>query len=177
MDRVFRRREAEAIAVDGGRPNVICDAPTGRGGTWSARGDIVFAPAAAGRTLTRLGERRRSGAGDDARSGCEGDRSPISTIPSGRRPFCSPRCRSAPASSTCPSARSAAARANRFAQLENVPVFAEPGYLLFLRKGVLVAQPFDPRARTLAGEPAPLGDVPASPTSGANYTAAHAASV
>ena len=54
---------------------------------------------------------------------------------------------------------------------------AAPGYLLFLRKGVLVAQRFDPRARTLSGEPAPLGDVPASPTSGANYTAAHAASV
>ena len=71
------------------------------------------------------------------------------------------------------------------APMENVPVFApstgsgraEPGYLLFLRKGVLVAQRFDPRARTLSGEPAPLGDVPASPTSGANYTAAHAASV
>jgi hypothetical protein len=32
------------IALDGGAPVVICDAPDGVGGTWSPSGVIVFGP-------------------------------------------------------------------------------------------------------------------------------------
>ena len=173
----FANGKLKTIAVDGGRPNVICDAPTGRGGTWSARGDIVFAPAAAG-GLFRV-------------SANGGDPAPVTTLdpaaketghrfpqflPDGDHFLFAALPVRAGKFNVSIGSLSGGAR-EPLAQLENVPVFAEPGYLLFLRKGVLVAQPFDPRARTLSGEPAPLGDVPASPTSGANYTAAHAASV
>src|SRR5262249_48429869 len=43
----FAQGKLKTIGLDGGRPDVICDAPVGRGGTWNERGDIVFAPAAA----------------------------------------------------------------------------------------------------------------------------------
>ena len=38
-------------------------------------------------------------------------------------------------------------------------LYAEPGYLLFLRDGSLVAQRFDPRRLQVTGEPHPLSDV------------------
>jgi Tol biopolymer transport system component len=39
----FASGKLKTIAVDGGTPVVVCDAPTGRGGTWNDRGEIVFA--------------------------------------------------------------------------------------------------------------------------------------
>ena len=173
----FADGKLKTIAVDGGRPDVICDAPTGRGGAWNAKGDIVFAPAAAG-GLFRV-------------SANGGDPTPVTTLDAAAKEtghrfpqflpdgdhflFAALPVRAGKFNVSIGSITGGAREA--LAQMENVPVFAEPGYLLFLRKGVLVAQQFDARTRTLSGEPAPLGDVPASPTSGANYTAGHAATV
>ena len=39
----FASGKLKRIAVAGGAPVVVCDAPTGRGGSWNARGEIVFA--------------------------------------------------------------------------------------------------------------------------------------
>jgi len=173
----FADGKLKTIGVDGGRPAVICDAPTGRGGTWNARGDIVFAPAAAGGLF-----RVSANGGDpaplttiDAAAKETGHRFP-QFLPDGDHFLFAALPVRAGRFNISIGSLSGGAR-EPLAQMENVPVFAEPGYLLFLRKGVLVAQQFDPRTRKLSGEPAPLGDVPASPTSGANYTAAHAASV
>jgi Tol biopolymer transport system component/tRNA A-37 threonylcarbamoyl transferase component Bud32 len=173
----FADGKLKTIGVDGGRPDVLCDASVGRGGTWNARGDIVFAPAASGGLF-----RVSANGGDPApltmldTNGKEtGHRFP-QFLPDGDHFLFAALPVRAGKFNIFVGSLSGAAR-QLLAPMENVPVFAEPGYLLFLRKGVLVAQRFDPRARTLSGEPAPLGDVPASPTSGANYTAAHAASV
>ena len=180
----FADGKLKTIGVDGGRPDVICDAPTGRGGTWNAKGDIVFAPAAAGGLF-----RVSANGGDptplttlDAAANETGHRFP-QFLPDGDHfLFAALPVRAGKFNVFVGSLGGGAPQL--LAQMENAPVFApstgsgraEPGYLLFLRKGVLVAQRFDPRARTLSGEPAPLGDVPASPTSGANYTAGPAAS-
>ena len=53
-------------------------------------------------------------------------------------------------------------------------VYAEPGYLLFARNNVLVAQPFDARTRRLSGEPLAIGDAPSSV--GGQYQAGRAVS-
>ena len=58
---------------------------------------------------------------------------------------------------------------------EGAAVYAEPGYLLFARKNVLVAQPFDARALKISGEPVAIGDAPSS--LGALYSAGRAVSV
>ena len=57
---------------------------------------------------------------------------------------------------------------------ESTPVYAAPGYLLFDRKGGLVAQRFDPVRRTLSGDPQPLEDVPGGVS--AQWFANHAVS-
>ena len=43
-----RTGKLKKIDVTGGPPVVLCDAASGRGGTWNKKGDIVFAPAGAG---------------------------------------------------------------------------------------------------------------------------------
>ena len=40
----FADSKLKAIQIDQGPPVAVCDAPDGRGGTWSADGNIVFAP-------------------------------------------------------------------------------------------------------------------------------------
>jgi serine/threonine protein kinase/Tol biopolymer transport system component len=44
----FAEGKLKTVDIAGGAVEVLCDAPTGRGGTWNADGTIVFAPAIAG---------------------------------------------------------------------------------------------------------------------------------
>jgi Tol biopolymer transport system component len=57
-------------------------------------------------------------------------------------------------------------------------VYAEPGFLLFARQGLLAAQPFDARSRRITGEPVSLEDEPTSILDPAfSFTAGWATSV
>jgi Tol biopolymer transport system component len=47
----FAARQLRKVRIGGGRPDYICDAPAGRGGTWNWTNDIVFAPASDGPLL------------------------------------------------------------------------------------------------------------------------------
>src|SRR5205823_4825857 len=40
----FADGKLKKVAAEGGPVQVICDAPSGRGGTWGRNGDILFAP-------------------------------------------------------------------------------------------------------------------------------------
>ncbi|MEJ2420856.1 MAG: hypothetical protein P8018_03855, partial [Acidobacteriota bacterium] len=40
----FVNGKLEKVRAGGGPPQVLCDAPNGRGGTWGRKGEIVFAP-------------------------------------------------------------------------------------------------------------------------------------
>jgi len=171
----FADGKLKTIGLDGGRPEIICDAAVGRGGTWNDRGDIVFAPTASG-PLFRV-------------SANGGDPSPVTTLDAGNKETGHRFPRFLPDGDhfLYVALPVHAGKFNIFvgslktgsrellASMENMPVYAEPGYLLFLRKGAVVAQRFDAASRKLSGEPTPLGDVPASPTSGANYSAGPAA--
>ena len=44
--------------------------------------------------------------------------------------------------------------------MESAPVYAAPGWLLYARQGVLVAQGFDPSSLKLTGDPIPMEDEP-----------------
>jgi Tol biopolymer transport system component len=62
--------------------------------------------------------------------------------------------------------------------MDSAPVFADPGWLLYARQGVLVAQPFDPRTRQLTGDPVSLPDEPTAILDPAlSYTAGRSTSV
>jgi Tol biopolymer transport system component len=55
--------------------------------------------------------------------------------------------------------------------MENAPVYAEPGWLLFTRQGVLAAQSFDARTLRTSGDAVSLGDQPAVAPGPAAYDA------
>ena len=46
--------------------------------------------------------------------------------------------------------------------MESAAIYADPGWLLYARQGVLVAQPFDVTALKLTGDPTPLDDEPSA---------------
>lgn len=50
----FANGELRKIEVSGGPPQTICDAPSGRGGTWNDQGTIVFCPSSGPFPLSRV---------------------------------------------------------------------------------------------------------------------------
>jgi Tol biopolymer transport system component len=157
----FADGKLKKVDISGGQPQVLCDAPNGRGGTWNWDGIIVFAPDASG-GLFRVG----SGGGSPVEM-TKPDNSRFET--SHRWPV------------LLPDGKHFLYLAANFAgQLEKNAVFlgsldsqerrllvstsanaayAEPGYLLYLRDNkTLVAQSLDPRHYVLSGEPHTLSD-------------------
>ena len=154
----FAQGKLKKVAVSGGAPQVLCDAPNPRGGTWNRDGVIVF-------SFSNSAELNRVSA-----SG--GTRTPVTKLEPSRQevshrwPQFLPdnqhiiyRVRSVdrqhegiyvtslepgPSRRLLDSAWSAA--------------YAAPGYLLFLTEGTLMAQRFDATNLRLEGEPSRIAD-------------------
>jgi eukaryotic-like serine/threonine-protein kinase len=158
----FADGKLKKVDVSAGQVQVLCDAPTGRGGTWNRDGTIVFAPDALGGGLFRV-----SSWGGSPEEVTKLDTSRLEQ--SHRWPVFLPDGK-----------HFLYLGANFSGQLENNAIFlgsldsqerkllvstsanaayAEPGYLLYLRDNkTLVAQPFDRRHYVLSGEPHTLSD-------------------
>jgi Tol biopolymer transport system component len=170
----FAHGKLNTMPAEGGRVDVLCDAPDGRGGSWSSAGVIVFAPTSAG-PLARVAVQG-------------GEPSAATTLDAGRKetghrfPFFLPDGRhflfaalpgnvgqfdlfvgslDGPDRTLVTTAQSAA-------------VYVDPGYLFFARKGVVVAQPFDAKRLQLSGDPTILDDAPGN--LGNRYSSAPAVS-
>ena len=156
----FASAKLKKIAVSGGSPEVLCDAPDPRGGSWGREGSIVFAPNAAG-GLSRVssdGGAPVEVVRPDASSKETGLRFPQFLSDGKQFVFVSmPRRQgnfeihlgSLASKERVPLMRAGAS-----------PVWAEPGYLVTERNQRLVAQRFDLAARKLVGEPIDLGEAP-----------------
>jgi eukaryotic-like serine/threonine-protein kinase len=158
----FADGKLKKVDVSGGQPQVLCDAPNGRGGTWNRDGVIVFTPDSLGAGLFRVSS---SGGSPLEMSKLDASRSEQSHrwpvfLPDGKHFLY--------------------LGANFAGLLENDAIFlgsldsqerrllvstsanaayAEPGYLVYLRDNkTLVAQPFDGRRYVLSGEPHTLSD-------------------
>jgi Tol biopolymer transport system component len=156
----FADGKLKKIEASGGQSEVLCDAPNGRGGTWNRDGVILFTPDALS------GVSRVSSQGGSPVEVTKPDASRFET--SNRWP------------SFLPDQKHFLYLAANFSgQLEGNAIFvgsldsqekhvvvsasanavyAEPGYLLYLRGSTLVAQPFDQRHYVLSGEPHTLTD-------------------
>jgi len=160
----FAHGKLRKVPVAGGSPEVICDAPDGRGGSWGEGGVIVFAPLSKGSLLkvpAEGGEPVEAAKPDGTRGGY-GLRFPC-FLPDGRHFLYAslPRKRSGfdvyvgALDSNEPKLVTSALSA---------PAYAEPGYLLFALGDRLVAQRFDPSSLQVVGKPVPLGDAPVQST-------------
>jgi Tol biopolymer transport system component len=154
------------IDTFGGPTQTICDAPNGRGGTWSESGTIVFAP------LTSGGLEQVSAAGGTPTPlGLIDKSSPLTFrwpvfLPDGRHfifwagnPFAE-----VSQSANGIYLGSLDGKDPKFlVPAESDALYAPPGYLLFLKGATLVAQPFDARRLELTGEAFPLAEHVSNP--------------
>ena len=155
----FAEGKLRKVPVGGGPPEVICDAPNGRGGSWSKDGVIVFAPLAMGpllRVSADGGEPTEVARPDSGRHET-GLRFPC-FLPDGRH-FLYVGLPRRQADFDVYLGTLGSKEHRRIMAAGSAPVYAEPGYLLFARGGRLVAQRFDRFRSRPAGKAVPIGDV------------------
>ncbi|HET6348301.1 MAG TPA: hypothetical protein VFH88_04380, partial [Candidatus Krumholzibacteria bacterium] len=148
------------IPAAGGSPTSVCDAISGRGGSWSPDGTILLAPALAGPLM------RVSASGGDLvavtkldsthyesghRFPCflpDGEHFLFAAIPGGTNGW----------DTYVGSLRSGTVK--HLLTARSVAVYAEPGYLLFERDGRVLAQRFDAGRLELRGAPVSIAEAP-----------------
>ena len=157
----FADGKLKRIDASGGPPQVVCDAPSGRGGAWNRDGVIVFS----GRP--GIGLSRVSASGDVPTVATELDASRDET--SHRWPFFLPDGRHflytalaavtpTPADAIFVGALGSNERQRLVDVVRSNAIYAPPGYLLFAREGALVAQPFDAKQRQFTGDAVVVAD-------------------
>jgi serine/threonine protein kinase/Tol biopolymer transport system component len=170
----FTKDKLKTVSADGGRVEEVCDVQDARGGAWAANNVLVFAPANAGPLMrvSASGGTPEPATSLDASRGETGHRFP-SFLPDGDH-FLYAALPARAGTFNVYIGSLSGSKAELLMKAESAPVYASPGYLLFDRKGGLVAQRFDPASRTLSGDPQPLEDVPGG--IGAQWFADHAVS-
>jgi len=156
----FADGKLKKIDAEGGPPITLCDAAMGRGGTWNRDGVIVFAPnnsgvlqmvsASGGQTtaITRLNEERKE----------LSHRWP-SFLPDGRHFLYLGRGSSLSENETAAIyIASLDSQTNKLLLPANSNVAFAQGYLLYLRDGALLAQPFDLRGMETTGDGFPIAE-------------------
>jgi serine/threonine protein kinase len=152
----FAAAKLNKVDASGGPPQALCDAPSGRGGTWGSIGTILFTPDT-GSGLARV----------DAAGGA---RVALTTLEaketSHRWPDFLPDGKHflyfAHGSTSADSGIYLAALDSKERKLllrnDSNAIYAAPGYLLFVRENTLMAQRFNLRSLALEGEAKPVAD-------------------
>jgi Tol biopolymer transport system component len=153
----FADGKLKKLEVSGGPVQTICDAPSGRGGTWNKDGVIVFTPdAALARGLYRVsasGGIPTSISTPDKSRGESGHRWPM-FLPDGKHYLYMAVNFSGQTNVNAIFLGSLDSNEKRFiVEATANAAYAEPGYLLFPRGKTLLAQRFDLKRFALTGEP------------------------
>jgi len=174
----FSLEKLKVVSAAGGRPETLAPAPNGRGATWGPNDVILFAPDAMGAIfrvsanggdatpVTKVGESGKDSGHRFPVFLPDGDHFLYAALPSRNGKF-----------DIFVASLTGGSR-TQIGSMECAPVYAEPGWLIFVREGVLAAQPFDARTRKVTGEAISLGDRPVAILDPAiSFTAGHPASV
>ena len=146
------------VDVAGGPPQTICDTPTGSDGTWNSEGTILFdgraedpiwrVPAAGGIAKPLVAS--------DPKKKVAGVGWP-EFLPDGRH-YLYVVYGDTVEERTVNVGTLDGAETRVVLKTQSRAVYAEPGYLLYVRERTLVAQPFDPRTFELTGEALPVSE-------------------
>jgi serine/threonine protein kinase/Tol biopolymer transport system component len=172
----FANDKLKTIAVTGGRANVVCDAPAGRGGVWTSTNEIILAPDASGPLL-----RVPAGGGTatpltELKGKEYGHRTP-KVLPDGEHFLYAVLPGKDGKFEIIAGSLKDKSRVS-IGFMDAMPVYADPGWLLYARQGVLVAVPFDAHALKVTGNAITLPDEPTSILDPAtSFTAAPSLSV
>ncbi|MFN8178827.1 MAG: protein kinase [bacterium] len=155
----FAARKLQRIEVAGGPPLALCDAPNGKGGSWSRNGVILFAPdagtalyrvAAAGGDTVRVTRLDSTRAENSHRLPC--------FLPDGRHfLFFARGAGSTREAGTVMVGSLDGEKPRSILRSPSQALFAS-GRLLFLREKTLMAQPFDLGRLALRGEATPVAN-------------------
>jgi eukaryotic-like serine/threonine-protein kinase len=153
----FADGKLKKLDMPGAQVQTLCDAPSGRGGTWNKDGVIVFAPdARQGGELYRVsaaGGIAKSISSLDTNRGEQSHRWPM-FLPDGRHFLYFAANFSGQDGVDAIFVGSLDSNEKRFvAEAAANAAYAAPGYLLFYRDKTLFAQPFDLKRLALTGEP------------------------
>ena len=153
----FADGKLKKLEVAGGPVQTICDAPSGRGGTWNKDGVIVFTPDAS----PGIGLHRVSALGGTPTQISKPDKSRGETthrwpmfLPDGKHYLYMVANISGRKGVDAIFVGSLDSNEKRFVVDANAnAAYAAPGYLVFYHDKTLLAQPFDQKRLTLTGEP------------------------
>ncbi len=139
-------------------PQPICDAPNGRGGTWSSSGDIVFAPKSLGplSIVSASGGVPREITTVDSTQGEKGQRYPEFLPDDDHFLYVSILAEGLAETRVASREGGTPRTVHRGVGMAN---FVPPGYLLFDQDDLLYAVPFDPDRLEVAGVPRALKDL------------------
>ncbi|MFY9552545.1 MAG: protein kinase [Thermoanaerobaculia bacterium] len=155
----FAQHKLKRVPASGGAVQVICDAADGRGASWSVDDVIAFAPApfgglwkvsAAGGTPAPLTRTEQPGATH---------RNPF-FLPDGKRLlyFSGSQTSDRDKQSAIEALDLATGKSTLVARENSEGRFGEPGHLLFVRDGNLLAQPLDPSSMKTTGPAVPIAE-------------------
>ncbi len=152
----FTQGKLKKIAVSGGAAQVLCDAPDGRGGTWSADGVIVFAPKDSG-PLFRVAS--SGGAPVAVTAAASSGQREVERYPSfitGAGRFLYLQATNSPETSgVYLGSLDGAPPVRVLADMTSAYYTADAsgkGWIVFRRESSVMAQPFDPSSARLSGE-------------------------
>jgi serine/threonine protein kinase len=146
------------INASGGPPQNVCDAVSGRGGTWSQDGVIVFTPSATQplfQVSTAGGTPEPASKLDPSRA--ENSHRWPSFLPDGKHFLYWARSSRGVQENQLFVGELGSVRAKALAKSESMAVYAS-GHVLFMRDQSLMAQPFDLRRIEVSGEPVPIAE-------------------
>jgi eukaryotic-like serine/threonine-protein kinase len=157
----FADTKLKRTESSGGPPQILCDAPAGRGGAWNREGVIVFAgPAGTGLfRVSASGGTPVPATHLDAASHETSHRWPF-FLPGGRH-FVYTVLRAGGSQPEPDGIFLGTLDSNERRQLvagRSNGAYAPPGYLLFVREGTLLAQPFDATRGEITGDAVPVAD-------------------
>jgi serine/threonine protein kinase/Tol biopolymer transport system component len=158
----FADGKLKKLDASGGQPQVLCDAPNGRGGTWNRDGVIVFTPDSSGVGLFRVSS---SGGSPVEMTKLDTTRFESSHrwpmfLPDGKHFLYLGANFSGLFEKNAIFLGSLDSQERRLLVSTSAnAAYADPGYLVYMRDNkTLVAQPFDRRRYVLSGEPHTLSD-------------------
>ena len=151
----FADGKLKRIDLGSGAPQVLADAPRGRGGAWNRDGVLVFAPGGTRGVIMRLMPNRLYAGGRDEPRARPGE---PSLAPVSSRWATFPFLRRGRATRQAGCIRGHARWRRAYAR----PLDGDggrgppPGVLLWVHQGVLVAQRFDSESKVISDEPIPV---------------------
>jgi eukaryotic-like serine/threonine-protein kinase len=151
----FANGKLKRIEVAGGPAQVFADASNARGGAWNSDGTIIFNAASSG-PLSRVSLSGGPMAAATELQKDQGSHRYPQFLPDGRHFLYFALGK--PDVSGVYVGSLDGLESKRILASDSQAVYAYPGYLLFLRQGILLAQRFDPRKLELSGDPLPQAE-------------------